>query len=268
MTPTAERVRQTPYVELLAMLGESNLPPGGLATVRTLAQNLHLRPGIRALHAGCNAGFLSREMARRTGVEVVGVDISPAMAEAARLRAKEEDLHHLVSHECQDMRRLTFADETFDVVFSGGALAFVRGHDQAVAEMIRVTKQFGLIGDTQLYYAEEPPAGLLDRVSEIIEVPVPQYSREYWTDLYRTDLLQPYWREDTEAGSVDDADVEAYARRMTGSRAADWSEEAQEALYTRLLHIFRTFNENMKYLRCTNYAYRRLRADSEPALFV
>jgi ubiquinone/menaquinone biosynthesis C-methylase UbiE len=268
MTLTADQVRQTSYVELLAMLGESNLPPGGLDTVRALAHNLHLRPGLQTLHAGCNAGFLSREMARRTGVNVVGVDISPAMAEAANVRAKEEDLHPLVRHECQDVRDLDFADETFDVVFSGGALAFVRGHEQAVAEMIRVTKNFGLIGDTQLYYTAEPPAGLLERVSEIIEVPVPRYTRQYWVDLYRTDLLQPYWREDAEAGDVDSEAVDDYCLLMVRRQAASWAESAQEALFERLLHVFGTFNENMKYLRCTNYVYRRVRADSEPALFL
>jgi len=66
VNPTSEEIIGAPYVDLLAMLGESNLPPGGLPTVRDLAHNLHLRPGIKALHAGCNTGFLSSELARRT----------------------------------------------------------------------------------------------------------------------------------------------------------------------------------------------------------
>lgn len=268
MNPTADEIREKPYVELLAMLGESNLPPGGLATVRDLVTNLHLRPGVEALHAGCNAGFLSREVARRSGSSVVGIDISPAMAEAANLRAKREGLSELVRHECQDMRKLTFPDESFDVVFSGGALAFVRGHGEAVAEMVRVTKEFGLIGDTQLYYAKEPPTALLDRVAEIIQVPVPRYSRQYWIDLYRMETLQPYWRDDIETQAVSDTEVEEYSRRMVARCAGDWSSAAQEALFERLLHVFTAFNENMKYLHCTNYVYRRVRADSEPALFI
>jgi len=154
------------YVDLLAMLGESNLPPGGLPTVRDLAHNLHLRPGIKALHAGCNTGFLSSELARRTGASITGIDVNPNMAEAGNLRAKQEGLEGLIHYEPQDMRAMTFADGEFDVVLSGGALAFVDGHESAVAEQIRVTKECGLLGDVQLYYHEEPPAGLLDKVSE------------------------------------------------------------------------------------------------------
>jgi len=111
--PTADEITRRPYVELLAMLEESNLPPGGLATVRGFAQDLGLRPGLLGLHAGCNAGFLSRELARRTGAKVVGVDISPSMAEAANLRAKQEGLADLAGYECQDTRALTFPGRTF-----------------------------------------------------------------------------------------------------------------------------------------------------------
>ncbi|MFI1409867.1 class I SAM-dependent methyltransferase [Streptomyces sp. NPDC020707] len=268
MTPTADEIREKSYVELLAMLGESNLPPGGLGTVRDLVINLHLRPGIEALHAGCNAGFLSREVARRSGCSVTGVDISPAMSEAAERRAAAEGLSPLVSHECQDMRHLKFPDESFDVVFSGGALAFVLGHREAVDEMVRVTKEFGLIGDTQLYYSQEPPASLLKLVGDIIEVPVPQYSREYWIDLYRIDALQPYWRDDVETNAVSDAEVEAYARSMVSRCATSWSPAAQETLYERLHYVFSAFNENMKYLSCTNYVYRKAKPTSEPALFI
>jgi ubiquinone/menaquinone biosynthesis C-methylase UbiE len=268
MNPTPEEIIAAPYVDLLAMLGESNLPPGGLPTVRDLAHNLHLRPGTKALHAGCNTGFLSNELARRTGASITGIDVNPNMAEAGNIRAKRDGLQDLLHYEPQDMRAMTFADGEFDVVLSGGALAFVQGHPEAVAEQIRVTKEFGLLGDVQLYYHEEPPAGLLDKVSEIIEVQVPQYTRQYWIDLYDTPALQPYWRTDGPAGARTDADVVAYCEQMVARCTEGWSDSAKSALYARWYEIFHTFNENMKYMSYTAYVYRRVNADSEPALFI
>ncbi|MEW2577312.1 class I SAM-dependent methyltransferase [Streptomyces syringium] len=268
MTVTADEIVRKPYVQLLAMLGESNLPPGGLATVHDLALHLHLRPGVKALHAGCNAGFLSRELARRTGASILGIDISPDMAEAANLRAKQEGLDHLVRYEQQDTRELPFAEGEFDVVLSGGAMAFVRDHRRAVDEQIRVTKTFGLLGDVQFYYREQPPQEILDRVSEVIEVPVPQYTRDYWLDLYDTPLLQPYWRADSDAAWRTDEEVEAYSLAMVERCAQGWSEAAREALFERFQHIFGSFNENMKYLSYTTYVYRKVDAGSEPALFL
>nr|WP_246481427.1 methyltransferase domain-containing protein [Amycolatopsis umgeniensis] len=250
------------------MLEESNLPPGGLATVRDFAQHLGLRPGLLGLHAGCNAGFLSREMARRTGAKVVGVDISPAMAEAANLRAKQEGLADLAAYECQDTRALNFPDEHFDVVFSGGAMAFVDGHRAAVDEQIRVTKKFGLLGDVQFYYRDEPSQALLDQVSEIIEVPVPRYDRDYWISLYDTPALQPYWRTDAQAVTKTDQEIEDYCRQMVARSAGDWPEATQEALYGRWHHIITSFNENMKHMNYTAYVYRRVDPGAEPALFI
>lgn len=268
MIRTAEEIIAAPYVDLLAMLGESNLPPGGLTTVRDLAHNLHLRPGTKALHAGCNTGFLSCELARRTGAGITGIDVNSNMADAGNLRAKHEELDTLVHYEAQDMRATTFADGEFDVVLSGGALAFVDGHEAAVTEQIRVLKEFGLLGDVQLYYHDTPPAALLDKVSEVIEVRVPEYTRQYWIDLYDTPALQPYWRVDSPAGARTDADVVAYCEEMVARCTDGWSDDAKSALYERWWDIFSTFNENMKYMSYTAYVYRRINADSEPALFI
>lgn len=60
--------------------------PGTSQEVDFLEQELGLCPGARVLDLGCGAGRHSIELARR-GYEVVGVDISPFMLEAARARA-------------------------------------------------------------------------------------------------------------------------------------------------------------------------------------
>lgn len=263
---TGDEVRGTRYVDLLAALGESNLPPGGLTTVRQLALNIHLRPGQRALHAGCNAGFLSREIARRTGCSVLGVDISQEMVDAGNLRARQEGLADLVKHECHDIRSTALPDGEFDVVFSGGALAFVVGHSAAVDEMVRLTRPHGLLADAQLYYRDQPPQSVLDAVSDVIEVPVPVYTREYWLQLYAEQPLREWFRRDAAAGCRTDAEVDDYCVQMVALRAGNWGESARDALLERLQHIFRTFNENMKYLSSTAYVYRR-EDTAEPVLF-
>lgn len=266
--PSAQSVRDTPYVSLLAQLGESNLPPGGLGTVRDLQINMHLRPGLRGLHAGCNAGFLSREFARRSGASIIGIDISQDMVESARHEASVEGLEGLVGYERQDVRSLQFADRSFDFVFAGGSLAFVDGRESAVGEQVRVLKEFGLLGDAQFYYHAEPPAELLARIAQIIEVAVPKYNLQYWLDLYDNAELQPYWRSSAPAAYRTDDEVNAYCVLMVERAAGSWDTDAKEELFTRLRYIMRAFNENMKYLSYTSYVYRRVRRGSEPALFI
>ena len=265
---TAEEVYSWPYVKLLAMLGESNFPPGGLDTVRQLIQNCQLRPGMKALHAGCNAGFLSREFARRSGCNVVGIDISSDMVEAARQRMVVEGLADLLEYKCQDMRSMDFPDALFDVVFSGGALAFVKGHIRAIHEWMRVTRPYGMLADAEFYYHTEPPASLLQKVSEIIEVDVPCYSRSYWFEVFDHDHLQPYYLSDAESAARSDIEITEYCEHMVAYATPDWADPAKEALVERLTGMFRVFNENMKYLSYSILVFRRVAPGDEPTLYV
>ena len=122
-SPTVDDVRRLPYVELLALIAESNMPPGGMDSVRRLALNCHLRPENSVLHAGCNTGFLAREMARLSGCHVTGVDVSQAMVDRAEAMS---GVGNRVKFVKQDMTNMDLPDQSFDVTMSGGALAFVR----------------------------------------------------------------------------------------------------------------------------------------------
>lgn len=247
---------------------ESNLPPGGLDTVRRFCVDLGLGAHTRVLHAGCNSGFLSRELARRTGCTALGIDISPDMASAANARAEAEGLSHLVRYENRDMRDTGLDAESFDVVLSGGALAFVIDQPRAVTEWLRLVKPNGLVANSELWYHEEPPQQLLDKVAELIGVPVPRYARDHWLGLYDSPRLQRWSMHDAEAGARTAEEVEKYCAQMVDHIARDWDESARDALNERLLDIFLTFNENMKYLSYTFFAFRVLPVGAEPLLYI
>ncbi|MGD9693621.1 MAG: class I SAM-dependent methyltransferase [Phycisphaerales bacterium] len=258
-----------PYVDLLALVGEVNRPPGGNRTVGRLLQHCHLRPGLLVLHACCNTGFLTRELARRSGCRMVGVDISPRMVAAATSAAAKEGPNELVSFAQGDTRALSFPDVMFDVVLSGGGLAFVTDQERAVAEWIRVTRPFGLIADAELYYHKNPPASLRERVSAAIGVAVPQYTSSHWLALFRQPLLERYHEHTEQVTVASSADIDSYCARMAAYVAAgEWPEESQQALLTRFLHLFQLFNENLSYMSYALLVFKRLPVGSQPSLYV
>jgi SAM-dependent methyltransferase len=266
---TAAQVESLPYVELLALLHESNRPPGGMDTVRRLITCTHLRPGLRVLHAGCNAGFLSRELARRSGAHVVGIDLSEAMVTAARARAAEEELSDLVSYQQADMRALPFDDNTFDVVLSGGALAFVAAdHRRAISEWARVVRPHGLLADAELFYASAPPVELLAELSAIIGVKVPVYDLQYWLDLFHRPGLEPYDLHVSPPGLArGQAAVDAYVASMVNHLADRVEDAARGPLLDRLRDTFSLFDSNMAYLSYTVMVYTCRPNGFEPSLY-
>ena len=104
-------------------------------------------PGMRVLDAGCGAGR-NLVYLLRSGFEVRGVDESiAAIAQTRRLAAMLAP--HLVADKfrVESVERMSFADESFDVVLSSAVLHFARDetHWQAmIGEMWRVLKPGGI----------------------------------------------------------------------------------------------------------------------------
>jgi SAM-dependent methyltransferase len=265
--PTAAAVRSWSYIELLARLGESNLPPGGNDSVRRLVVHCHLRPGLRVLHAGCSAGYLGRELVRRSGCHVTGVDLSADMVESAFRRADEERMADQVNYRVADMRALPFPDESFDVTLSGGALPFVECHTEAVREWIRVTRRHGLIADVELFYRQSPPVTVRRSVEEIIGRDVPEYGRDDWLSLFDRHELQPWYLHEGEQLAKPDEEVREYCALMVRYAASRWAAEAQAALQKRLYEIFSAFNLNLSYMNYIVIVRKRVGVDGEPTLF-
>ena len=93
----------------------------------------HLNPGERVLDVGCGNGYSTRQ---HKNVEIVGVDSSHEMIEAARKMGGE----FLFA----DARELQFHDKSFDVVYTTRCLINLptwEDQKQAISECIRVARR-------------------------------------------------------------------------------------------------------------------------------
>lgn len=94
----------------------------------------------RVLDAGCGTGALSAELVRRSEkMQIVGIDISPAYVAHAAASTKNPR----ATFETGDLTAISFADNSFDQVYSQLVLHFVPNSDLAVSELVRVTKPGG-----------------------------------------------------------------------------------------------------------------------------
>jgi cyclopropane-fatty-acyl-phospholipid synthase len=84
---------------------------------------LHERPGARLLDVGCGWGSMALHAASRYGASVVGVTLSSAQADLARIRVKEAGLEEQVEIRVQDYRDVR--GERFDAISSVGMFEHV-----------------------------------------------------------------------------------------------------------------------------------------------
>jgi len=94
------------------------------------------RPGARLLDVACGSGgFLERALAR--GLDIVGVDVSPAAIELAKKRLPGADV------QVADAEQLPFGASSFDLVTCLGSLEHFPSPERGAAEIARVVRPEG-----------------------------------------------------------------------------------------------------------------------------
>jgi SAM-dependent methyltransferase len=107
----------------------------GETEYRLLREVLVPPAGASVLDVGCGTGYFTRRLASN-GLDVTGVDPSAEMILFARSQSA-----HGARYTVGDARRLPFPDRQFDCCVAITSLCFIREQDQAVAEMVRVTRR-------------------------------------------------------------------------------------------------------------------------------
>ena len=114
------------------------LHPGRLVAIDRMA----IRPGDQVLEVGVGTGI--NTSLYPTTCHVTGIDFSASMLEKARERVAREGLQNVRLFE-MDAANLTFADNSFDIVYAPYLVSVVPDPIQVVREMRRVCRPGGRI---------------------------------------------------------------------------------------------------------------------------
>ena len=151
------RLYESDFVRLL--LGDS-FHPGGLKLTSRLGELLKLGPHARVLDVACGQGVSAIHIADAFGCEVVGIDYSNENVARANQSARKRGVYERVRFERGDSERLFFDDRSFDAIICECAFCTFPDKAGAAREFIRVLKQGGRVGLSDISRAVELPADL------------------------------------------------------------------------------------------------------------
>jgi ubiquinone/menaquinone biosynthesis C-methylase UbiE len=116
--------------------------------LREYLEAMDIPAAARVLDLGCGTGLAARAIARRPGFSgsISGVDLSPYLVAAAARMGAEEGLAQRLDFRAGDVRRLDFADGSFDAVVAHTLLSHVDDPLSVLKEAARVVKRGGRIG--------------------------------------------------------------------------------------------------------------------------
>jgi phosphatidylethanolamine/phosphatidyl-N-methylethanolamine N-methyltransferase len=132
------------------------LHPGRLVAI----ERMGIRPGDRILEVGVGTGI--NTSLYPSNCLMTGVDLSSSMLEKARERVAREGLRNVRLLE-MDAQRLTFADDSFDIVYAPYLVSVVPDPVQVACEMRRVCKPGGKIIILNHFRSANPVLSRLER---------------------------------------------------------------------------------------------------------
>lgn len=131
---------------------------GGLPATRLLLSLCHAGEAREILEVGCGIGVGPVHAARTYHCRVVGVDISERMIEWSRRRAREAHVDDRIDLQVADVLALPFESDRFDATLCESVLAFVADKEQAIRELVRVTRPGGYVGLNEAFLLPETPS--------------------------------------------------------------------------------------------------------------
>lgn len=146
-----------PLVQFL--LGDS-FHPGGLALTDRLAELLDIGPESKVLDIASGTGTTAIHLARTSGCSVMGIDLSETNVEISRRAAVDSGLDTRVEFRTGDAERLPCDDAQFDVVICECALCTFPDKSTASREMVRVVKEGGTVGISDVIREGDLPTSL------------------------------------------------------------------------------------------------------------
>jgi ubiquinone/menaquinone biosynthesis C-methylase UbiE len=124
--------------------GKGYMAPGGPRNVAILLEGTEPE-GKRILDIGCGIGGPAMDMVRQHGAEVVGIDLEAPLIDRANEAARQAELDDRCTFKTVTLGPLPFADASFDIVVSSGAITQSDGKDAIFDDCYRVLKPGGYL---------------------------------------------------------------------------------------------------------------------------
>ncbi len=141
-----------------------DLPRQGPGDRESTERALRVLPPLthrhRILDIGCGSGAQTIDLARATDAQIVAVDNHAPFVARLASRAAELGLGGRIDAQVGDMKHLPFADGSFDVVWSEGAI-FIVGFGKGLTLWRRLLAPGGhLVVSEFCWFRDNPPAAL------------------------------------------------------------------------------------------------------------
>ena len=139
-------------LDLLRLSRRRLFPPGGVELYRQIALLTEMSSGHDVLGVAVGKGVSLEYFVKEHGVSASGVDVDPVMVAEAEAWSREEGIADRLQFQTGRSDALPYRDEIFDLAIGEIGLANHCEPEDAIRELVRVTKPGGFVVLLQLVW--------------------------------------------------------------------------------------------------------------------
>ncbi len=132
-------------LDLIRMSPRPIFPPGGRDLYRQIAILTEMAPGKEVLVASCGIGVTAEFFVREFGVQGSGVDEDATLIERCEERTRVDGIQDRLQFQQAPMDNLPYRDGVFDVTLGELGLTARATPEDAIRELVRVTRPGGRV---------------------------------------------------------------------------------------------------------------------------
>lgn len=262
-----EDIEKMSYNEIIALVKETNRPPGGRNSIFELLNRLFINETSKILEIGTSTGFTSLEISRLIRCPITSIDINQESLNEAERRAKEEGFNNIRFIRA-DICNTPFEDNEFDLVIIGNVLSIISERQKAFKECIRVCKKKGFLAAIPMYYFKEPSEELVKNISDAIKVSIKPYYKSDWINFLNISNLEVFWQRDFRFDYISDEKINSFVedilQRPHLNGLLQESYEVLKRIYKKYMFLFR---ENLSKMGFSIFILTNKQVWEDPELY-
>lgn len=166
---TEETINDLSYTSFIALINQTNVPPGAYSTLTKWRVNSGMNSDSRIFEAACSTGFSILNLVKNSNSKGIGVDISSPSIEAAKKMAIKMQLDNHTGFECADATTYQ-VQEKFSHIVVGAALGFFSNPSAMIKNIFTMVDDHAYVLASPFYAFNEVPADIVKESQRILGI--------------------------------------------------------------------------------------------------
>lgn len=234
---TREDIFNLNYTDFVALVNQTNVPPGSYATLTRWIKNADIDSNSRIIEFASTTGFSILNIAQRTGASGMGIDISEKSVARANINAESFGLSDRVNFEFHDATQYPLRSDFTHSIF-GAALQFFPSPADMLKHSLKAFHRQGKVLACPFYVSNPVPETLLRDAEGVFGITPTNAGYKDVVGIYEG--LRVEYEDRLDICMETEAELVHYCNSTIDRLKAEqpsFSEEVFEACYDRLMSV-------------------------------